>query len=564
MITGVAPFGSYPFGGLFLTDEEQGRERLIYAKKTVYFASKTFATEPGDTPESTQVTGRFKPFAYRSEIGTEQVKASDGLGSGIGRFAGASPLGFGDVELENVDGALDGLVQRTVTDGARVRIKVGKTIEDIYGRRRVIPYKDFTQILEATAEQWTAGDRNPRLKLRDATVRLERPVQPTTYGGSGGQSGTLDLAGQTLPIAYGHCINVTPTLVDPVKWIYQFNDLSSDGVEVVRDKGVRLDFGGDTSNYAALEAAILEPGTYATCLFRGGFIRLGNQPSGLVTADVRGSKEARRRGFFTDGSAFTDLSGFANVANDSYVDSTAAIISRLLTDRNVIRPAEIETSSFSGVERDQPAAIGYYIPSGRTVTLIQAVDELARGAGCWFGQGLDGRFVLMRFEVPASGKVPEYSDRQIVNMRKADLPYRAPPYSWQVTARRNWTPVTNADLAEGTNADDLQLLTRDVSIAASYDRGISRAFRSSKAVRIEAFFDGYTAAAAEAERLADVYSVDRAVYELELPLLAARRVRGETIRVTYNHPGFTAGKNVVIIGTDINIAQSRVILTVFG
>lgn len=527
---------------------------VVYRRRRVLFGSHSFATWATDSPPSTPIRGRLLPFRWRSEIGTDSV----------GRYAGASPIGLGEIELVNTDGGLDGLVATSVSEGGAVAIMVGKREPDIQGRKQVWAYADFGRIMQATAEQWVVeAARNPRLRLRDATVRLLRPAQPNLYGGSGGLGGSLELAGLTKPICYGSCRNVTPVLIDPDSWTYQWHDGAAEGVLQVRDRGVRLSPTSDAATYQDLQDALVPAGAYMTCLAEGCF-RLGFPPVGAVTADVLGAAAGRLVSFFDDGTSFDDGTGFANEVATRYVDTTAGIVSRLLTDRGVVKPDEIETTSFAIVDRDQPARIGIYLPGGDTSTLLEVTSRLAIGIGAHFGQEPWGRYELRRFEGPPATARRQLTDRQILEVQTVSLPYRAPPMQWQVAWGRNWTLQTAQDLGESTLPGDRQLATRERAFGVATNQEVRAALPSPRVGVVESFFESLTDAAAEARRLAELYTLDRGLYRITTPMLGARLRRGSPIIVRYPHPRFSNGRAGRIVGVEVNAGARQCVLTVFA
>ena len=59
----------------------------------------------------------------------------------------------------------------------------------------------FSGVVESLA--WSRSEL--QVKVRDARLRLERPVQRNSYGGSLGVDGTLEMQGLTKPLAFGRC-----------------------------------------------------------------------------------------------------------------------------------------------------------------------------------------------------------------------------------------------------------------------------------------------------------------------------------------------------------------------
>src|SRR5690606_33936320 len=87
----------------------------------------------------------------------------------------------GEVQIANADGRLDTAIDLYAIDGRRVTIRMGSR-----SRR----YEDFDIVFDGTAKGWRIADQGrARIELRDATWRLDIPLQTNLYGGSGGLAG---------------------------------------------------------------------------------------------------------------------------------------------------------------------------------------------------------------------------------------------------------------------------------------------------------------------------------------------------------------------------------------
>ena len=136
-----------------------------------------------------------------------------------------------------------------------------------------------------------AGDEYPKMGVR-AAVDVEpfrADVLTRTYAGTGDAEGGADLKGRLKPLALGRPRNVEPVLVDAVNIVYQFSGYGPiEGVEALYERASA--FGApiaDYTTYAALVAATIRPGAWATCNALG-MIRLGAPAAGVITGDIRG------------------------------------------------------------------------------------------------------------------------------------------------------------------------------------------------------------------------------------------------------------------------------------
>lgn len=518
---------------------------------TLRFATHPLVTSPDDDPPNMPIAGRVLPFSWRNEIATDPA---------TGRWAGAAAVTGGEIELANGDGALDETVARSITEGVAVRIKVGKVERDAAGRATAWPLADFGRVIQATAEQWVLSDTNPKLRLRDGSGILDRPVQEFLFSGAGGIGGAEELAGVTKPLTYGYCRNVAATPLGSN--LYMLHDGSIEGVLAVRAAGVALDFGQALDTFADLEGVELDAGAYATCLAEG-CIKVADGVEGLITVDLKGAAGGSLRSFFDDGSRWDDGSAWANSLVETYVETTAGIIRRLLTDRGRVPLDRLETTSFGNTDRDQPAVIGLHLPAGDTSRLRDVIGAVAAGAGCYFGEDPWGRYELRRFEAPATvGR--RLDERHIKRLRQADLPYRVPPWQWQVACNRNWTLQTADQLASTAPASVRQFASRAVALAGGSDTRIRAAYPTAGTVQVDAYFTDAADAAAEAQRLTEVYGLGRGLYELTTGMLGVGLVRGETIVVTYPARDFASGKALRIVGTAVSTRARECRILAFG
>lgn len=118
-------------------------------------------------------------------------------------------------------------------------------------------------------------------------TRVDVPLLNLEYTGGGGSSGDVELRGQLKPAGFGTVRNLPPIMINVVNNVFQFdgyaNAVSVQGVfEDLADMGASV---GDYANYAALVAAAIPNGRWATCLAEG-LIRLGAPPTGKITMDA--------------------------------------------------------------------------------------------------------------------------------------------------------------------------------------------------------------------------------------------------------------------------------------
>lgn len=148
----------------------------------------------------------------------------------------------------------------------------------------------WTQVFEGlVAERPTADGNRVSLTVKVNTEPFDADVLTAKYAGTGGIEGGADLKDRVKPWLLGRCFNVEPVTIDETNSVYQFSAYGPiQAVTNLYERG--SDFGasmGDYASYAALVAAAITPGRWATCLAQG-LVRLGAPQAGIITGDVDG------------------------------------------------------------------------------------------------------------------------------------------------------------------------------------------------------------------------------------------------------------------------------------
>lgn len=150
----------------------------------------------------------------------------------------------------------------------------------------------------------------------------DRNVMTRTYAGTGDAEGPEDLKGKIKPLAIGWPQNVQPVLINAVDSVYQFSGYGPiEAVVKLYERG--SDFGAamaDYASYAALVAATITPGRWATCLAEG-LVRLGAPEYGVITGDIKGHRVGTTTPRLT-GQIITALAGIAGIDDASLTGKT--------------------------------------------------------------------------------------------------------------------------------------------------------------------------------------------------------------------------------------------------
>ena len=475
---------------------------------TIYVSTVDYATRPTDALRSQPFRGVLQSFSFERSIMAED----------FGKFT----TGSGTLVISNADGEYDYLPQSYAIDGRPITLKIG---------RRDGSYDDAVLLARLTARSWNIDIDKITIDVVDYSYKLEVPMQPNVYGGSGGADGTADMAGKRKPLAFGSPLNVSAVPLVPNLLIYQVHDGAMRAIDAVFDRAVALTPGADVASYAALAAASVAPGTFATCLAAGLF-KLGSTPNGTVTANIRG-----------------DIA-------DGYITRTADIVRWALVHRaGLVDPDDLAIETFQTVNTSQPAPIDYFIGPDDSLTVAAFIQNIMGGIGGWGGYRLDGTFEVRIFRAPAGSPADRFDKGDMLaDLKREPLPaaYLPPRWRWRVPYARNWTVQT--DLAGGVGADHRAFVAEPYRLAEASSATIQldHPFAQDRDP-VQAYFSSPPDALAEAQRLIALFKTTRAVYRTTLPRRALQRDMGDVIQQTYDRFDLTHGRLMTVVETRLNM-----------
>lgn len=427
---------------------------------------------------------------------------------------------FGEVEINNGDGALDTAVQSYAVDGRNVRVLFGPYMGS---------YADFSIIADALATGWETDQDNVRLPLRDWTFVLEQPLQTSLYAGTGGAEGGDDLEGKPKPLCFGRVRNITPPLVDSTNIIYQVHDGQVLAIDSVFESGAAITLdaavgsGGDVADYSALVSASVSAGHYATCN-AAGLLKLGASPTGLITADVRG-----------------------DVVSNDYVDGVDTVIQRILFQRAGISEARVNRTSFATLATAASGEMGWFVSHQSRPSTAAVIDAIVRGVAGFWGAGRDGRVRAGRLPVPEQ-TTPIYSLNGVSILDLRIESQALPRWRQRVAYKPNWTPG-QVDLAASVTAERRQFLTEPERAVASGDTSIL--VRHPNALDPSVLLSPFEASASAqtlTDELISLHKQSRSIYRARVPRLSYLFDLGEPLRVTWPRFGLASGQTLILVG----------------
>lgn len=526
-------YGEVPFSiGAFLIAIQSANANPVYTLEIeakpigmspvkLYFADRDYVSFPADAIANQFFDGRAKnPLDLERNLPLVPERGS--------RLS----IQIGTLTLYNQDGILDNIAQNYAVDGRSITVKLG--IKD--GR-----YDEFGVVFSGLTANWNDDESEVKIVVRDAAYQTDIPLQSVSYGGTGGADGTSNNAGAPKPLTFGFVRNITPILINPGNFTYQFHSRQAQGVTAVYDGGSALTATADYATYADLAAASVASGSYATCLALG-LIRLGVAPTRSVTMDAQGD------------------------AVGGYVSRAGAIARRILTDFGGIPLASIG-AGFVALDISDNNGIGWYSQSaGQTVN--DAVNEVMGGVVAYWGNTRVGTFDAGRMAEPDAGNIiGDFDSIDILDIEQTELPSEIDPPIWNrvVGYQRNWTVQGNNDVAPAVSATQKQFLAEEYRYVTSSDSSIKADYLLAQSPSaLPLLYDDQSAAQARADNLLALYKVRRQFLTVTFKRQPHLMDLGDTIRITWPRFGLAAGKAFLIVGIREECQSQRCSVTLWG
>lgn len=499
------------------------------APQIFYLSTHGFVTAPSDTPANTA----FQPV----------LRDAGSIGVAIfadGMTSGTSKLQPGTLKLVNVDSQFD--AWRTYGfDGRPVVIRQGKG--------GAYP-ADFPIIFTGTVDG--APDCTVdavEIRLRDMAYVLDQPVLTDKFAGTNvgpvGLEGTADdLKGRVKPMAYGKVLNISPPPANTSKQIYEASNGALAAISNVYVKGRAWTFAANYATSALLAAASMTPesATYSTCLAEGLF-RLSDDPGGEVTADVAAASDA--------GSTVAQvLNALATAAGVTTVNADDVTLLDFLT----LRPD------------DSPRPVGIWLSD--EMTYRDAMDAVAASAGAWWAFDPVGNLRMGRLDAPVAGSDGDIIESEVLKGFERRNPDGSGIPVWRVTLRyRRNNTVQTTDLAGEVSAARRAFLAQEYRSVVAEAPSVKVKHLQARELIIDTCLVEEADAQAEADRLLALHCVARDIFDVPVNVAVftacQARLAGQT-NLTHRRFDLAAGKDLIVLGFDLELARERATLSLWG
>ena len=473
---------------------------------SLYLGDAGYVTGPAESPANQY----FEPRLVSALNFERHLFQSGSLG-------GRSVPGFGTLELNNADGGLDDWAGHAF-DGRRVRVWLGG---------EGFSFAEHGLIFDGTAEQIEFDDTVVRVLLRDLQRLFEKPMQATTYAGTGGLEGGDALKGKPKPLTFGRVFHVEPVAVDPVNLIYQVHDGEIEDVDACFDQGLAL------TKAAAPPVA----GQYSVDTVAG-TLTLGTSPAGTVTAHVRGDKTGA-----------------------SYVETAAGLVRRVAVARaGFADPGDLDTAAFDALASAAPAPVGLHLASETEIQ--DSLDSIVAAVGAHYGFDRDGKLSVGRLEAPSPTITATFDETEILELER--LPTTLPIWRQRIGYQRYWRALRGGDIAgaasDATKAD----LAEEYRLEEAEDASVQATYLLAEDDRRDTALALKTDAAAEASRLLGLFGVKRDMLRVRVKTQPFALEPGQTVTITYPRHGLWGGRDFVIVGMVEDSAINEVTLELWG
>lgn len=305
------------------------------------------------------------------------------------------------------------------------------------------------------------------------------------------------------------------------------------------------DVGSGTQTISNNRTAV---GAYDWCNDTAGFyIRLGSTPVGAVTFDAVNPKTVDTYG---GGAQTTCMPSelaiilIYRIYGSSVFGDGSPTISRsagiFINEERVLLDVVTEVLASYGLTLICLAAnqsyLGYFI-----------VDQLGSNVG------VTNNHTLLEEQIINIERVALADDNEGIPVWRVNLSYR-----------RNWTPMTDADLASSVSQADRAWLANSWRGVSAEDANVKLQYPSARELNRQSHYTNSTHASTEASRLLTQYKARRDCFVVRVPAsLALTMDLNDRITVTHSRFGLSAGVLFYVLGLQPNFADNTVDITLW-
>lgn len=345
----------------------------------------------------------------------------------------------------------------------------------------------------------------------------------------GSLEGDTSLAGLPKPVLLGFKRHITPRLVDPQRLVYQWHDGTGAGCDAVYDGGDAYTPASDVSDIYSVTPAL---GTFTTSNVNGLF-RLGSAPIGVITCTCRG-----------------DNSG------SGYVNNTSDVHQRLAVKYGGLSSSDLNLDTYALLKAKAPHVVGFYYSEDINVDI--AMDDCMKmGTNGWWSPDRVAKVSVGRIDDPST-MTPDISITRddIVDPAEGGV-FQSNPIGVRVGRvilgyRRYGTTLTDDQVSGVLSLSVRKDLGEEYRYVTATD---PNRHPDSDTMTVYTEIDDPVVAQAEADRLLDLWKVDRRVLRLSLDQGVLSYFIGTAFLVQVSRYDLTIGKKYVTFGVIEDMGQ---------
>lgn len=521
-----------PYSQSWLEDPAAIRIVLVVAKAydilasqevTFYFSNSGYVTTDGYT---------FDPV-IAGDVGLQESLALDDS---------QGTMTFGDIELYNLNGELDNLLDTAKYRWTNQQITMyfgdpgwTSTLANLSTNFLTV----FNGLI-SDIDSRTLGRIN--LKVRDKLERLNAPISENKIGTYGTWADGQQNKDQLRPIVLGECFNITPVLINPALLEYCFStsnpDQVSDATQAsgvftangaseklieIRDNGIPIYILGN-SNYQGATVDL------ATSTFK-----LTRSPVGTITCSVQGVQKSMTLATGAIVSTYSNtIPGIVGMLVQQFGKSTTRFSS-----------SDLDLQTFQ--DFNQTAEIGCYISENKSV--LQVCQELANSVGGQIVMSRTGKLRLVQFGVSLNVSIAPsvaitvddmlYDSLSISNRLDISAAIKI-AYGKNYTVQPNLTSLIPDNHKLSFATEWYTTTQRDSTVATNYKLETDPIQKETELISL-------TDADAEATRLLNYYKTQKIIYKFIGTAKLLSLVLGQQVSLTHHRFGLNNGKTGQVI-----------------
>lgn len=457
--------------------------RVGGVETTRYLSSTGYTTSAGESPADTHYLG----VIIGGGTVTEELPLD-----------GQASMAFGDIEIANVDGALDSWLN-DVWAGRQCKMYVG---DQRWART------SFRLVFDGIVADLTSRSRDVlNLVMRDKLERLNTAVTETKLGG------TSQNADELLPICYGEVHNIEPLLIDKALLKYQVNAGPIERLIEVRDFGMPVS---------------------ATVTLAAGTFVLAASPAGTITCSVQGRKPS------------------------VYFNTVSQAIQQLVTEGGsdpFSYSTDMDINNLAAFDAANPQPIGLYLSSRENI--LDVSQQLASSVGAQMVMPATGKLRLLKIALPATATPTAVGSEQMYE-RTLQIVQRVPVRSAiKLGYARNWTVQEN--LQTGILPEHKDLFAKEWLTVTASDSSVATIYKQTQEPEQEdTLLQVKADAENEAARRLALWKVPRMVVSYDgLPELITQELGGYQT-ITHSRFNLSSGVTGQIIKVTRDWLNARV------